>query len=799
MRNLLRHKLYSLINVFGLAVGLTCVLLIYLFVRHELSYDRYHPGSDRTYRLSLEFDGQTKWASNNYWLIPTLLESLPEVERGARLMGTSIPVARNGEVFKEAHFLLADPEIFDLFYFEWLQGDAGSALAAPFTLVLTESMALKYFGDENPMGQTLVINNQAPVKVTGVIADLAENSHLKADFFTAMQTGVLAYGENNLAGGFNFHSYIRLKPGVYIESLSSQITELMLTRMGPAFQGRTEVISTALEDVHFTPMNNELSGSTAGSMMIVYIFSSIAAGILLIACINFINLSTARSVQRAREVGMRKVVGARRGQLIMQFIGESIVMALLAVLITLMLAESLVPLVQSFTGLKLDYELINNGPHLAMMLGLAIFCGLLAGSYPAFHLAAYKPEKVLRGNVDRSKSGSTFRNTLVVLQFSIAIVLLASFAVIYLQTQFARNIDSGFDKEQLIVLEGSVTDGLGRQWEAMKQSLISHPQVLSVTGSSSIPGPDFQTASWSVRNEGSTEPVDLSFLSVDFNFFETYGVSLISGRTFDESQPNDRMRFEGENPGASYILNEMAVRQLGWTPQEAVSKWIEWGADGRMGGPRGSIVGVVNDANFGSVRNSETPLVYIVGRSQYQALSFNYATLKVSGENMEDTLAFIDQTWAQFMPGHPVSRSFVEQNISLMYQKEERQGELLRYFSILAVIIACLGLYGLATYNAERRTKEIGVRKVMGSSVMRIVLLLTNDFSKLVLLSNIIAWPVAYFAMNRWLEQFSYRIDLTPLIFLGSGLIALCIAWVTVGGTAAKAASQKPVLALRYE
>jgi len=356
----------------------------------------------------------------------------------------------------------------------------------------------------------------------------------------------------------------------------------------------------------------------------------------------------------------------------------------------------------------------------------------------------------------------------------------------------------GYNKDQVVVLRGSATEGLGSQWETMKQELLTHPEITGVTASLVVPGMDNPFGMRIFHDGAPQEGTSITFLTVDFNFFETYEIGLVAGRTFDASRPTDRMRFGfgGQEAGATFMLNESAARMLGWSPQQALGQNIAWSSADGINGP---VIGVVKDVYFESLRNPQEPVLYVVTAARYGGLSFGAASIRISGRNLADTLSHIDATWATFMPGLPIERSFLDQNFAVMYQAEEQQADLLTYFSILAVFIACLGLFGLAAFNAERRTKEIGVRKVMGSSVWGIVLLLTNDFSKLVLLSNLIAWPVAWFAMTRWLENFAYRIDLTPLVFIGSSLIALCIAWVTVGGTAAKAASRRPVLALRYE
>jgi putative ABC transport system permease protein len=801
LRCLYNQRVYSAINVLGLSVGLASFLFIVLFVRHELSYDKFHPEADRLYRVGINFDnGDRYWASNQYHLVPALKENFPAIEVAGRMLVANIPVRRDAEVYNEAGFRLIDPEIFQLFAFTWLKGDPAQALATPFTLVLTESAARRYFGNADPMGQSLEVNNQAPMTVTGVITDLPGNTHLSGDIFTAMSTGVAAFGEERLAATFDFHSYARMHADADIAALTGQMS-MLLKGLVPGFGAELAVRVDRIADVHLNPLRNEMPG-TPGSMSIVYTFSAIALGILAIACINFMNLSTARSAQRAREVGMRKSIGAGRWQLIAQFLGESLLYSAIAMVCALVLVELLLPSFRSFVGKDIQMSLFDDAFWLAFPGGVSLLVGIVAGSYPAFYLARFEPVKVLKGDLSQGNAGRLFRNLLVIAQFSVSIMLTIGTGVIYSQMNYARNIEPGYQKDGIVILNGSATEALGTQWETMKRELLAHPEITDVTASRIAPGVDnfSGNAIWYEGAPPSGTPI--TFLPVDFNFFETYAIATLSGRTFDENLTTDRMQFPfgGQAPSVAWMLNESAARMLGWSPDDALQKSLSWGAANGLAGP---VIGVVEDVLYESVRTPLKPLLYMVTASAYggaaSPLALRTASVRITGNNLADTLAHIDRTWAAFMPGSPVDRYFLDTNVDRMYGAEAKQGQLLGYFSLLAVLIACLGLYGLATFDAERRTKEIGVRKVMGGSVWSIVLLLTNDFSKLVLISNLIAWPVAYVAMDRWLQNFAYRIDLTPLVFIGSGLIALCIAWVTVGGTAAKAASAKPVLALRYE
>ena len=800
------NKLFTAINLLGLSVGLVCCLLVFQYVMHESGYDRFHPDAERTYRVSWNFsaaDG-ARLASNKAFVGPALAEELAAVEQFARISHPEALLIRREETaFYEDGLYLADNSLFDLFSFEWLRGDPAQALSAPFTVVLTESFARRYFGEDDPMGQTLQVENALPIMVTGVVRDLPGNTHLEGEAFVSIVSGT-AFDPEYLTGGgrFVFHTYIRLASGAAVADIEAQLPDF-LQRQGPEYASRGSLEITPLVDIHLSsPRDSQLKES--GSVEQLYAFVLVALGILTISVINFMNLSTSRAMQRAKEVGMRKSIGATRSQLIQQFLVESVLLAGLAMLLALMLLELSLPVFNTFTGVELSFDVLGNPATLLLLIFLSLLVGVAAGSYPAFYLSAFHPGKVLKGELSQGSAGQAFRNLLVVGQFAMAIILIVATAVIYLQTTFARNLDTGLSRERIVILEGTPLAALGPQWEVMRQQLLSHQNISTVTASRDIPGSqaDYSYDFWF---EGRGEN-GLSILVkiVDYDFFETYDIDLQAGRSFQRDFPADRMQLpetDGPDGAASYILNVAAARLIGWSPEQAVDNWLLLG----FGAIRGDVIGVVEDVHYESVRSPIKPIVYILGHTQTDASPFSddfifrNASIRVTGDEFQETLDFIDSTWESFMPNQPVTHYFLNQRFDALYQSEMNLGRLLGYFSVLAVLIASMGLFGLATFNAQRRTKEIGVRKVMGGSVWSIVLLLTNDFSKLVLISNLIAWPVAYIAMNRWLENFAYRIDLTPLIFIGSGLIALCIAWVTVGGTAARAASQKPVLALRYE
>lgn len=797
--SLRRHRLQTLINLLGLTVGLSCCLLLSLFVIDEYSYDRFFADADRIYRVSRDTFVGTSFESReatNAPQVAALLESnFSEVEVAARANNVPVLIRHDDSAFYEESVLFADADFFDVFSLQWLEGDPDSALASPSTVVLTESLARKYFPGQNPVDQILMLENRFPLRVVGVVADLPDNTHLRAEAFISIETiDLVAATENALDqwGNNNFHTYIRLSPGSSIEEIERQFPSFVTRFMGGAegSQG-LEMSAINIQDIHLhSEKDYELK--PGGSMVAVISFSVIAFCILLIAAINFMNLSTARYSQRAKEVGLRKTLGANRPHLVGQFLGESLLLSGFSMVLSLMILEFLLPAFSVFVGKELSLNILYTPGMTVVLAAFTIATGLLAGSYPAFFLSSFKPAGVLKDNFSLHFSGVMFRNILVVIQFSIAITLLVATAVVYLQLRYANEVSHGFDRERIVILTGSDSEGLGPQWRAMNQQLLNHSGIEMVTASDQVPLNTTDKSGPVILEGNAQETRTVPRVHVDYGFFQTYGIEVAAGRVFAPDRGDELRPGDGPEGRATrnYVINETAAREFGWTPEEAVGRQIAylfvWG----------SVIGVVEDSYFESVRDAVKPMVYFLPPDSDP---LPLASIRISSDDVNETLAFIDDTWRAFMPDYPVQRRFLDDDFNALYQHEQQQGELFRYFSMLSVLVACFGLLGLASFNAERRRKEIGIRKVVGGSVWEIVLLLTNDFSKLVLISNVIAWPVAYVAMEHWLENFAYRINLTPLIFIGSGLIALCVAWVTVGGTAARAASQKPVLALRYE
>ncbi len=788
LRNFLKYRLYALINVCGLAAGVACCLLIALFVRREFSYDQQYMNAERIYRVSRDLftpTGAMLMSSNSGPAAALLLQDFSQVERAARLNTVSSLVLSHGtDVAHENQIRFVDAEFFNLFDFNWLQGEPQRAVGGPADIVLTESLARKYFGDADPLGETLTLDGRLQVQVTGVIADLPDNTHLSASGFVSIAALDTLYGSDGQSFidtwfRINTHTYVLLKPGTSMSAIEDGLAAFTEQHV-PAGGFPSAMRITPLTDIHW---EEEMGGSLkpAGNFSTIIIFIAIGICILVVACINFINLSTARSSQRAMEVGVRKSVGASQVQLIRQFLGESICLALLAMLLGLALVEIFLPMASALVGQDLTYDYFRNPMTVTGLILSTLALGTAAGIYPATSLASFSASQALKGGLARGERGILLRNALVILQFVVSIVLLICTVSIFSQMRFVSELDLGFKKDQMLVL--TLPQETFDQWAPFRQALLAWPEILAVSSSNSNPLQVGQIGG--AREEGGENSRIFSENIVDVHFLDTYDIDLLAGRWFAADLAGDR---SGDGRG-SLIVNEAAAREFGWTPEEALGKSLE------HDGVFKPVIGVVGNT-IESARSNSDPILYQLPLAD---LAGDDVSVLVSGNQPDATLAYIDKVWRDFLPDQPIVRQFLDNMVEAQYQTERQYLELSFYFAALSIAIACMGLFGLATFNAQRRTKEIGVRKVMGGSVWSIVLLLSNDFSKLVLLSNLIAWPVAYFAMERWLQNFAYRIDLTPLVFIGSGFIALCIAWVTVGGTAAKAASAKPVLALRYE
>ncbi len=784
LRNLWKHKAFSAINILGLSVGMTACFLIFMYVKFELSYDNFHTKAERTYRVvtDLKTPSDLINTSGPAWAVPpNIKRDFPEVEDFVRFSQNSFLLRKGDVKFQETESAYADSSFFKVFDFKLLKGNPNTALSEPLSIVLSESAAKKYFGKENPLGQTLLFTGESlSAKVTGVMEDFPENSQMRADLLVSMSTLTKNFNPQLDEQWSNYGSwaYIVVKPGTDPNSLVKKFPEFLERRNGAEMKESQMYPTILLEPLKDVYLYSTRDGQKTGNINNVYIFSIIAIFILAIACINFVNLTTARSAERAKEVGIRKVVGALREQLASQFIGESVIICIIAFVLTFLLTWSLIPLFNQLAGKTVIDGLAGELRYTGLLLGAAAAVGLIAGFYPALVLSSFQPIRVLKGRFTSGSRGKFLRKGLVVIQFSISIALITGTLVVYQQMNYMRNRNLGFNKDQMLVVTTNGDPGS----EAFKQSLLGIPSIKSVALSSSVPGSGNPGAYSEIENKsGQLQIANLDLYFVDFDYIPNYKMQMVAGRPFSRDFMTDTTQ--------AMVLNERAVKLFGYaSPQEAVGRrFKQWGREGR-------IIGVVKDFHFRSLQEEIKPLSMRIEPGGYSMVSMN-----VAGNNLPSTLAAVENKWKTAVPNRPFEYFFLDEFFDRQYRAEERFGNLFLYFAILAIFISCLGLLGLASYSTYQRTREIGIRKVMGASVSGIVNLLSKEFVQLLLIAFLIATPLAWIVMNRWLEDFSYRIPVSWWVFLVAGVIALVVALFTVSFQAIKAAVANPVSSLRTE
>jgi len=785
-RNLWKYRGYSVINLAGLATGMACFILILLWVQDELSYDKFHENTNRLFRvvrLDSEDPSQGVCRTGAPWG-PALHNDFPEVENFVRFRGHGRTLMSSGDKrFYESEGLYADSTIFEVFTFPLLKGNPKTALTRPNTMVINERMAEKYFGSEDPVGQSLVFNNDAEFEITGIMQNIPANSHIKFDylipFFMYQRWDTSEWGVNN------FYTYLLLTEGTAVE-LEVKIPEFLERHAGERTAAATINKLQPITDIHLhSNLLRELEAN--GDIANVYIFSAIAIFILLIACINFMNLATARSANRAKEVGIRKVVGSQRLQLIKQFLGESIFLSTIGILLAVGLVELLIPNFNELSGKQLSLDFGNNVFLLTGLLFMALIVGFISGAYPAFFLSSFKPIAAIKGDVGSPKSSSILRKGLVILQFAISITLIVGTAVVYRQLNYMSSKKLGFDREQVLVIRMDNSEIKPKQ-ELFRSELLRNPAISGVSATSNLLGGGDWGMPFSYEGSGDENRFSARVLVVDPNFVETLGMQIVEGRNFSNEFTTDI--------SAAYILNESAVKQIGF--DEPVGKYFgrptEKNEQGKWDYENGSVVGVIKDFHFRSFHEEIQPMVLFMMPEW-----FSYLSVRIRPENISTTIDFVEKKWHEFDPNRPFDYFFLDEIFDQMYRAEQRFGNTFVAFSVLAVVIACLGLFGLASFMAERRTKEIGIRKVLGASIINIVSQLSKDFTKWVIFANLIAWPVAFFVMNKWLQNFAYQVGLSLDTFLVAGVLALLIALLTVSFHAIRAAISNPVDALRHE
>jgi putative ABC transport system permease protein len=791
LRNVLRNKGYSLINISGLAMGMACCILILLFVQDELNFDCYHTKKDHIYRLvALNQSGgeERHLAPIGAPVGQIFADAFPEIQKQVRFYrGSRVLVRYQDKRFFEERFFYGDPTAFDVFSFSVIKGNPQTALSVPFAVVMTESMAKKYFGREDPVGRTIILDNEHSYNIVAVMRDVPPNSHFRFDFLASLETLAVLHGRRFLEhpGYMAFYTYLFLGEGADPEMLELKFEEMIKQRYGERIASMRSYDLQPLKDIHLhSTLDYEIEANS--SISFIYIYSAIAVLILFIAAFNYMNLSTARSAKRAREVGIRRVLGALRPQLVKQFLGESFILSVVSLFLALIFVWLALPSFNSLTGKQFSFSFISNPVFLFALVGIVVAVGILGGFYPAIFLSGFNPIRTLKGRLAANGKSGSFRRLLVLAQFTISIILIIGTLVIRNQLDYLRSQNLGFNKEQVVVVP--MHDQNTRQaYESIKSEFMENPSVLSVTASSSVPGKPVTSIAYRFEGLPKDQHISLDTYFVDDDFLRTLDIEVVAGRDFSQEFATDE-----EN---AFILNETAVRELSWS--DPLNKQVIWPSDLRRQDAivkKGQIVGVVKDFHVTSLHESIGPVLL-----QLRPSSFQYLSARISTASISDTLSFFKKKWSQFSPAFPFEYSFLDEDFDRLYRSDQKVGHIIGIFSLLAILVACLGLFGLASFAAEQRTKEIGIRKVVGSSVTGIVLLLSRDFTKWVLGANFIAWPIAYYAMKRWLENFAYRTSIGIEVFILSGLLVFVISLVTVSYQSIKAALKDPVDSLRYE
>jgi putative ABC transport system permease protein len=775
LRNIRKGRIFSVVNILGLALGMSCSFLIFLYVQHETSYDRFHEKADQIYRVTTEWqiEGQSRVHETTAApLAPALTADFPEVQKAVRVSSTGAVVSHGDKSFVEGKVYLVDPAFLDLFHFPLLQGNPETALSSLKSIVITSEMARKYFSDRDPMGQRLTLWDCYDFYVTGVAENPPPNTHLDFDFLVRFDhvNGLSDYNYLGSWGAWNFTTYVFLQKGVSVSEFESKTPALIRKYRGAD--------STNPQRLHLQPLTR-INLETYGKLKYIYLFTAIAGVILVLACINFMNLAIARSSTRVKEIGMRKVVGAGRPQLIRQFLAECLLLVILALPVALLLVYFLLPSINTLLVTGIEFDLTKNLPLIGGILGTVALVALLSGSYPSFYLSAVRPVQSLRGELKSTGGASRLKNWLVVFQFAISIVLIVCTLTIWNQVRFIQKKNLGFAKD-FVVSVPIRADVLREKNDSVKSELYKNPKILRATVSSFSPGshPN-QSVDWEGRKDD--EELMMAWYSVDHDFVKTFKIQILEGRDFSRDFPSDI--------NSAYLLNEAAVKAFGWK-NPVGKRFMVQKSDLSLG----TVVGVMKDFHFDSLHHEIKPLALILNpKGGYRC------SIKIDSRDVSGTLSYIEKTFKKFAPGMPYDYAFVDDQVARMYISEERLGKLINSFSVIALFIACLGLLGLASFATSRRTKEIGIRKVLGASVPGIALLLCRGFAKWVAIANIIAWPVAYFAMDKWLRNFAYRAGLDWWIFLSAALLVLAIALLSTAYQVVKAAVTNPVTSLRYE
>jgi len=774
-RNIIRHKGYSFITIAGLAIGMACSFLILMWVQDELGYDRFNENIDDLYRVAIEDHDNNEvvhLAVTPAPLAPTLKEEFPEIARASRFANGQMVMKYGEKVFDESGVVYADPDILEMFTFPLAEGDPGSALSDPHSIIVTEEMSEKYFGNEDPIGKVLTINGKTEFTVSAVASDIPYNSSIRFDFLAPFEY-LRERVDIDYWSAYRYYTFVQLAPGCMSDEVDEKIA-------GVCNQHQQEsgdyLYLQPVKDIHlYSSLRYDSFGQA--DIKYVWILTALAVFVLMIACINFMNLTTARSATRAKEVGVRKVIGARRADLVRQFLGESVLMSSIALVLAVGLVELLLPAFNELSAKHLSADYVGSIAFVAGLVCIAIAAGIVSGAYPALLLSSFRPFKVFAGSTGTGARGYLFRKVLVVGQFSLTIALMTGTIMIHNQLDYMKNKSLGFDKEHVVYMP--MRGNLPQEYGTVKSELLRDPYIVNVTAAFQLPtniGSSPGEMDWEGKDPGNNVRINAGL--VDYDYFETFNMGFAEGRGFSKEFATD--------VSEAYVVNEAAVKAMGM--ESPIGKRFSfWETPGR-------IIGVVKDFHSQSLHSEINPIVL-----KLDSVWLYHLFVRAESDNVAAAISSMEKAWQRVNPEYPFEYRFLDETINNLYRAEQRLGKVFNYFTVVAIFIACMGLFGLASFMAQQRRKEIGVRKVLGASVPGIVLLLVNEFGRWVLLANVIAWPVAYLAMNRWLQDFAYRIDIGIGAFLMAGGLAFILALLTVSYLAVRAALANPVESIKYE
>jgi putative ABC transport system permease protein len=788
IRNLWKNKTSSFINIFGLTIGLCSCLLIGLYILHELNYDNFQQKGDRIARVIMEykFDGGTEFKKGNFTsarVAPIFKQTFPEIETAVRMTQSGRVVHYKDKLIDEKSFMYADPSFFNAFSFRLLQGEPNEVLKAPNQVVLTESTAKRYFANESAMGKVLKVGTDTTLyMVTGIIQDCPSNSQIKFDFLASWSSLGLA-DEEKTYWDANYTTYLLLKNKESIAPLQAKITPFMKKEMA----GSGAAVNFDLEPFKSIHLYSPYEGfEPNNSITYIYILEAIALLILIIACFTYVNLNTARSMERAREVGVRKVIGADNKQLFWQFIGESVLLCTIATILSILVAILLLPFFNNLTDKQLQAQTFFSLPFIIGSLTLIALVSLVAGTYPALLLSNFQPVKVLKGSFKNTGSGLWLRKSLIVFQFSISVVLIVSTFIMQKQLNYIQNRRLGYNRDHVLVLP--MDNKMMNSLDLIKQQFKSNHSVISVSACTNLPVNIMSGYNMRSSTMPETQQIAVTANVVDEDFVNTIGLQIVAGTNFTQQDIKDVSFPDYKKNIFHFILNESAAKQLGWTPEQAIGKKMFLDAS-----RPGYVKAVVKDFNFESLHNAIRPLVL------FPEIRGRALLLKLNGSNLQQTISFLESKWKVLVPYRPFEYHFLDEDFNKLYSSELRLGKVLTIFASIAIALACLGLLGLSSYTAKQRIKEIGIRKVLGASVGSITALLSVDFVKLVFVAIIISTPIAWWAMSKWLQSFAYKTDISWWIFLVAGGCSVFIALATISFQAIKTALTNPVKSLRSE